>query len=57
MKDRVQIAKEMTAGMKDTLTFIQDMQDPVEQRRAIVRAARKLRDVADLLDDFGRLTE
>ena len=31
--------------------------DPVERRREQVRIARQLRDVADALDDMGRLTE
>ena len=54
---RIGGAVDALSAIQRRLLAIAAEPDPVEQRRAEVRIAQRLRAVADALDDFGRLTE
>ena len=50
-------ARDALATVDDAISAALSTPDPVEQRRQQVRIAQRLRAIAEVLDDFGRLTE
>jgi hypothetical protein len=54
---RVDFALEHSRAADVEIAQAESNPDPVQQRRALVRAAKHLRVAADELDDHGRLTE
>ena len=57
MRQRLEFAgRALEKGMEE-IREASKGDDPVEQRRCFVRAARHFRGAADLLDDEGRLSE
>jgi len=52
---RIQMAVDRIHAGRKELDRAQEHPDPVEQRRAMVRAATHFRRAADELDDEGRL--
>lgn len=54
---RMEIALDHVQAAKKELERASEHPDPVEQRRAMVRAAHHYRKAADQLDDEGRIAE
>lgn len=54
---RMEVALDHALAAKKELERASEHPDPVEQRKAMVRAARHYRTAADELDDQGRLEE
>ena len=54
---RMEIALDRIHAAKKEIERASEHPDPVEQRRAMARAAQQLRRAADQLDDEGRLSE
>jgi hypothetical protein len=55
--DRLTVASASLRDVTDDVREARSLVDPVAQRRAIVRVAKGLRGIADLLDQNGYLTE
>jgi len=55
--ERISTARRDVRGAQMLMLRAANHPDPVETRRASVRAASLLRSAADTLDDRGRLTE
>lgn len=54
---RIEIALDHDFAARKQIALAEITADPVEQRRALVRAAKSFRKAADELDDKGYLTE
>jgi hypothetical protein len=57
MNKRLEKAAVLILQAKQEMLGWEDIHDPVEQRKQMVRAAKRLREAADVLDDHGGLAE